>query len=105
MPKITLANDGSTYEFNPADVPYGRHGKPLSILDLSMHFDIPLNHDCGGNCACTTCHIIIRKGAENCSEIDLTEQDTLGMADGLTPDSRLGCQCVISGDVEFEIPS
>ena len=33
------------------------HGKPESLLDVAMNFGIHLDHACGGNCACTTCHV------------------------------------------------
>ena len=42
---------------------------------------------------------------ENLSEMDDDEADRLDMAAGLTLRSRLGCQCVVQGDIEVEIPS
>ena len=51
-----------------------------------------------------TCHVIIRKGEENLSEMAEDEEDKLDEAPGLTPYSRLGCQAVVEGDVEVEIP-
>jgi len=105
MPKITLLNDGSTFEFTPESVPYGGHGKPLSLLDLGEHFGFHIEHACGGSCACTTCHVVIKNGEKNLSEMEEDEQDKLDLAPGLTLRSRLGCQCIVTGDVEFEIPS
>ncbi len=87
MPKLTLLNDGSVHEFEVGTVPYGGHGKPGSILDLAMHFNLPLNHDCGGNCSCTTCHVIIKDGAANLSTPNQDELDFVGMAEG-TPDGE-----------------
>jgi 2Fe-2S ferredoxin len=69
-----------------------------------MNFGIPLEHACGGSCACTTCHLIIRKGKENLSEEEDKELDRLDTAWDLTTDSRLGCQAVIKGDVVAEFP-
>ncbi|HEX5228710.1 MAG TPA: 2Fe-2S iron-sulfur cluster-binding protein [Bryobacteraceae bacterium] len=104
MPKVTI--DGKTVEFESGKLPYQEHGKPESILDVCMNFGIHLEHACGGNCACTTCHVIVTKGGENLSEIDEDEEgDRLQMAPGLTLRSRLGCQCVVQGDVEVSIPS
>lgn len=97
-------NDGSTHEFEVGAVPYGNHGKPGSILDLAMHFGLPLNHVCGGNCSCTTCHVLIRMGAENLSEMEENEVDFVDMVDGVTLHSRLACQTVVKGDVTIEIP-
>ena len=104
MPKLTLFNDGSVHEFEVGSIPYGGHGKPGSILDLAMHFNLPLNHDCGGNCSCTTCHVIIKDGAANLSTPNQDELDFVGMAEGVTDDSRLGCQTIVLGDVTIQIP-
>jgi 2Fe-2S ferredoxin len=104
VPKVTI--DGKTVEFESGKLPYQDHGKPESILDVCLNFGIHLEHACGGNCACTTCHVIVTQGAENLSEMDEDEEgDRLQMAPGLTLRSRLGCQCVVEGDVEVQIPS
>src|SRR6202049_2675540 len=92
-------------EFHPAKAPFHHDGKPGSILDVMLGHGIHLEHACGGNCACTTCHVIVNKSMENLSEMTDEEADRLDMAAGLTLKSRLGCQCVIEGDVEVEIPS
>jgi 2Fe-2S ferredoxin len=104
VPKVTI--DGKTVEFESGKLPYQDHGKPESLLDVCLNFGIHLEHACGGNCACTTCHVIVTKGMENLSELDEDEEgDRLQMAPGLTLRSRLGCQCVVEGDVEVQIPS
>ena len=69
-----------------------------------MNCGIPLEHACGGSCACTTCHLIIRKGMENLSEMEDNEADRLDTAWDLTTSSRLGCQAVIKGDVVGRVP-
>ena len=93
-------------EFETGKLPYDDHGKPESLLDVAMHFGISLEHACGGSCACTTCHVIVKGGGDNqLSEMEEEEADRLEMAPGLTLHSRLGCQCVVMGDVTFEIPS
>jgi 2Fe-2S ferredoxin len=103
VPKVTI--DGKTVEFEPGKLPNHEHGKPESLLDICLNAGIHLEHACGGNNACTTCHVIVRKGLENLSEMDDDEADRLQMAPGLTLRSRLGCQCVVEGDVEVEIPT
>jgi len=75
-----------------------------SILNIAIEHDIPLDHNCGGNCACTTCHVIVKKGMESLSEIDEGEEDMLDRAKDLTLTSRLGCQAHVYGDVIVEIP-
>src|SRR5207245_422518 len=66
--------------------------------------NIDLQHNCGGKCACTTCHVIVRSAAENLSKMEEDEEDRLDTAEGLTLHSRLGCQAVVGGDVVVEIP-
>jgi len=102
--KVTFLPANVTVEVDDADFPYGDHGKPGSILDVALQHGVPLEHNCGGNCACTTCHVIIRAGGENLSEMEECEEDKLDQAPGLTPYSRLGCQAVVEGDVTVEIP-
>jgi len=102
--KVTFLPANVTVEVDESDFPYGDHGKPGSILDIALENGIRLEHNCGGNCACTTCHVIVRSGAENLSEMEECEEDKLDQAPGLTPYSRLGCQCVVQGDVTVEIP-
>ena len=105
MPKLTVLPEGKTVEFQSGELPYNEHGKPESILDVCLNFGIHLEHACGGNCACTTCHVIVKDGLDsNLTEMDDDEADRLDMAPGLTLHSRLGCQCVIKGDVVVEIP-
>src|SRR5256885_6321308 len=55
MPKVTFIVDGEekTVEFEHGKLPYSNHGKPESFLDVSKHFDLGLEHACGGSCACT----------------------------------------------------
>jgi len=106
MPKVTFIKDGTetTVEFEHGKLEYQHHGLPESFLDVAMNFGIGLEHACGGSCACTTCHLIIRKGHDNLSEPEDNELDRLDTAWDLTTDSRLGCQAVIKGDVVAEFP-
>jgi len=108
MPKVTFIIDGEsrTVEFEHGKLPYTHHGKPESFLDVAKNFDVPLEHACGGSCACTTCHVIIREGAPHLSEMEDDEADRLDTAWGLTARSRLGCQAVITrpGNYVVEIP-
>lgn len=90
----------------PESIPYGRSGQPGSILDICDGWDIALEHTCGGVCACSTCHVIVREGLSSCNEPTDEELDQLEEAPGLTLQSRLGCQCVPDGtqDVVVEVP-
>jgi 2Fe-2S ferredoxin len=106
MPKVTFIKDGreTTVEFEQGKLDFKEHGLPESFLDVAMNFGVPLEHACGGSCACTTCHLIVREGMENLSDMEDTEADRLDTAWDLTTTSRLGCQAVIRGDVVVEFP-
>ena len=106
MPKVTFTNIGRTVEFESGKLPYSDHGLPESILDVALHFGISLEHACGGSCACTTCHVHLKKGQEvNVSPMEEDEQDRLDFAADLTLESRLGCRAVVTGDIVVEMPS
>ena len=105
MPKVTFTNLDKTVEFELGKLPYDEHGKPESLLDVAINFGIQIEHACGGSCACTTCHVVVKSGDGNLSEADEDELDRLDQAPGLTLHSRLACQAVVKGDVVVEIPS
>jgi 2Fe-2S ferredoxin len=102
--RVTFLPLKKTIEVDDGQYPLADHGKPGSLLDIALANGIELEHNCGGSCACTTCHVIVREGAENLSEMAEDEEDRLDTADGLTLHSRLGCQAVVRGDVVVEIP-
>jgi 2Fe-2S ferredoxin len=104
--KVTFIKEGKTVEIDPDKIPYGHDGLPGSILDISQGYQMGLDHACGGVCACSTCHVIVHEGLDTCNEATDAELDQLDEAPGVTPKSRLGCQCVPDGtkDVVVEIP-
>jgi len=105
--RLTFLPENRTVEFDLDQLPYAEHGKPRSILDAAINHDLHLEHACGGNCACTTCHIVIRKGEHLLSKMQDDEADKLDSAADLTLHSRLGCQCqiVAPGEIVVEIPA
>ncbi len=105
--QVTFLPEGKTVQFEHGKLPYQDHGKEESILDVALNNGIHLEHACGGNCACTTCHVWVKEGAENLSEMEDDEADRLDMAADLQLNSRLGCQAVITkpGKVVVEIPA
>lgn len=104
--KITFLPMNKTVEVDPKDLPYGDHGLPGSILDIALEHGVDLDHACGGVCACSTCHVLVREGLDTCNDTTDDEEDQLDEAYGLTPHSRLGCQCVPDGtkNLIVEIP-
>src|SRR5690349_198485 len=105
VPKVTFLDIGRTVEFESGKLPYQEHGKPESILDVALNFGIPLEHACGGVCACTTCHVHVKAGEANLTPADDDELDRLDMAADLQLNSRLGCQAVVKGDVTVDMPA
>ncbi len=85
-------------EFDPDQAPFSHDGRPGSILDIMLGRHLHLEHACGGNCACTTCHVVVKAGLNKLSEAEESEEDLLDKAPGLTPTSRLGCQAVVESD-------
>ena len=66
-----------------------------SILELALLNNIQLQHDCGGICACTTCHLYIEEGMEFIDERSRREQAFIERAHNPRPNSRLGCQSLL----------
>lgn len=78
-----------------------------SILELTEDHHIDLNHNCGGVCACSTCHIYVNKGEEYLEEISDKEEDFIDRAIDPKLESRLACQCIIldeDAEIEVQIP-
>ena len=78
-----------------------------SILEIAEDNDVHLNHNCGGVCACSTCHVYILKGEDDLEEISDKEEDFIDRAINPRLESRLGCQSVILDEdavIEVEIP-
>jgi 2Fe-2S ferredoxin len=115
MPKHQPESDGATAESMKHKITLHFYNKPgeervievddgTSILHACMENAIHLQHNCGGVCACSTCHVIIEQGMEHLPEMSDDEEEQLDEAVGLTLKSRLGCQCKVSGDVTVLIP-
>ena len=104
--QITFLPMNVTVEVDPAKFPYEHNGLPGSILDIALGNGIEIDHACGGVCACSTCHVYVRKGLNTINEALEEEEDQLEEAPGLKPVSRLSCQSVPDGtdDLIVEIP-
>lgn len=101
MPQlIILPHDELCPEGVAIDAPAG-----ISICDALLQYGLAIDHACEKSCACTTCHVIIRDGAESLNPSDEYEDDLLDKAWGLEPDSRLSCQALVgSENLIVEIP-
>jgi 2Fe-2S ferredoxin len=94
MPKMTFINkDGSNKE---VDAPIGQ-----SVLEIAHANGIDIEGACEGSLACSTCHVIVApEDYERLSEATEDEEDMLDLAFGLTATSRLGCQIIISEELD-----
>jgi len=78
-----------------------------SILEVALKNDIELHHNCGGVCACSTCHIYVEQGDDLIEELTDREEDYIDRAVNPRINSRLGCQCVLQpgdGTVVVTLP-
>ena len=95
MPIVTFI------EFN------GRHHvvdvrEGTTLMRAATDNDVPgIDGDCGGQCACATCHVFIaaawieRVGARNANE-----EEMLNFAAELRDNSRLACQITLTGELD-----
>ncbi len=94
MPRLTFIKpDGTNKE---VDAPSG-----LSILEIAHRNDIDIEGACEGSLACSTCHVIVADTwFERLGEPTEDEEDMLDLAFGLTRTSRLGCQIIITEELD-----
>ncbi|MFL5353072.1 2Fe-2S iron-sulfur cluster-binding protein [Archangium sp.] len=72
-----------------------------TLLDAAEKVGAQVGHSCGGVCACSTCHIWVRKGLETLSEQTDQEMDRLDMGFDVRPYSRLSCQTELGNEDVF----
>lgn len=94
MPKISfIEKDGI---IKTVEAPIG-----LSVLEVAHKYDIDLEGACDGSLACSTCHVIVDDKFYNViPEPSEEENDMLDLAFGLTKFSRLGCQIIITKELD-----
>jgi len=88
LPHETICPEGAEIEAAPG----------TSICDALLENHIDIEHACEKSCACTTCHVVIRKGFESLVPAEEKEEDLLDRAWGLEPTSRLSCQARVADD-------
>lgn len=81
----------------------------LSILEVAHANDIDLEGACEGSLACATCHVVLEDTIYNMlEEPEEAEEDMLDLAFGLTHTSRLGCQIILTKQLDgmrIKLPS
>ena len=90
---VFIERDGTRKE---VEAPAG-----LSVLEIAHRNNVDIEGACEGSLACSTCHVIIEDtwfGKLDQASDD--EEDMLDLAFGLTATSRLGCQIIMSDDLD-----
>lgn len=93
MPKVKFLPSGVVCEAKVGE----------SILDIALSHGVPIQHACGGFCACTTCHCEVVEGDSHLEAPESDELERLEVLDDRTPHSRLGCQSKVKGDVTVRV--
>jgi ferredoxin, 2Fe-2S len=94
MPRLTFV-----------DAAGGRHEieaeSGLSVMQIARSLDLGIEGTCGGEMACATCHVILEpKDASRLGVASPEEEDMLDLAAGVRPTSRLGCQIVVTEELD-----
>lgn len=95
MPKITYhAHDGAV---NTVDAAVG-----MTVMRAAVMNDVPgIDADCGGSCACGTCHVIVDQAwAARLPPPDAAEADMLDTVTDRQPTSRLSCQLQVTAELD-----
>jgi len=73
----------------------------LSLLEVAHRNNVDIEGACEGSLACSTCHIIVEsEWFDALPEATEDEEDMLDLAFGLTKTSRLGCQIIVSDEID-----
>jgi 2Fe-2S ferredoxin len=79
----------------------------FSVLEIALKNKIDISHNCGGVCACSTCHVYIEQGENSIEELSDKEEDFIDRARNPKLSSRLSCQCVLEdgeGEIKVHVP-
>ncbi|WP_443748835.1 2Fe-2S iron-sulfur cluster-binding protein [Asticcacaulis solisilvae] len=73
-----------------------------SVMEGAVKHNIPgIDADCGGACACATCHVYVDDAwTDKTGEASVMEQSMLDFANDLQPNSRLSCQIIVKDDLD-----
>jgi ferredoxin, 2Fe-2S len=97
MPTVRWLAHGRSWE---TEVALG-----TDLRKASKSVEAPQGDACGGVCACSTCHVYVKTGADLLEPAEEDEEDILDKAFDVRANSRLGCQSKLAreGLVEVEI--
>jgi 2Fe-2S ferredoxin len=94
MPKMVFIEKDGTHK--EVEAPLG-----LSVLEIAHRNDIDIEGACDGSLACSTCHVIVDESwFEKLKTASEDEEDMLDLAFGLAATSRLGCQIIMTPELD-----
>lgn len=95
MPTVTFITFSGTHHV--LDVPVG-----TTVMRAATDHGVPgIDGDCGGNCACATCHVFIDPGwMSRTGPRTTVEDDMLNFAAELQDNSRLACQIALTDELD-----
>lgn len=95
MPKVTfIEHNGTRHELDAAT--------GLSLMEVAITNSVPgIDADCGGACACATCHVYINGDwKDRLGEKGDMEASMLDFAEGVRDTSRLACQIPVTDELD-----
>ena len=94
MPKVTfIERDGNRKEVETV--------AGASLLEIARKYNIDIEGACEGSLSCSTCHVVVEaEDFDRLPEAEEEEEDMLDLAFGLTPTSRLGCQVIVTEELD-----
>jgi 2Fe-2S ferredoxin len=95
MPRLTFLNPHGPASSGPLTVDCARG---TTILDAAEDCGARVGHACGGNLACSTCHVWVHAGLDSLPEVTDKENDIMDKAFDVRPESRLGCQARLADE-------
>jgi ferredoxin, 2Fe-2S len=95
MPKITYVDSSGTER-----TVEGKNG--MTVMETAIKHNVPgIDADCGGACACATCHVYVDAAfADKVGKPSAMEQSMLDFAENVKENSRLSCQIKIRDDLD-----
>src|ERR1700710_2951579 len=94
MPRVRFLNPHGLQSTGPLDREVKR-GE--SILAAAEECGARVGHACGGNLACSTCHVYVHEGLDRPPENHEKKNDNMDKAFDVRPGARLGCQATMGG--------
>ena len=70
------------------------------VMEIIRDHGLPIKAECGGACACATCHVYVDEAWEDkLVEMSEDEEDMLDEAFEVDDNSRLSCQLIMSEEL------